>query len=227
MKFRKTLKYFLVHKLSISNRTAHLLITSSRIYVNGKTCNSNCEIREVDEVKMDNTIIKSAKILQYFLYYKPVGIECSLSSKIENNLSSASGLSNCFFPVGRLDKDSEGLLVMTNDGDLYKQLTWPFQNKEKEYLVSVNKKINVKKLKVLEDGIQIDNYQTKKCKIKIENEFSFNIILTEGKNRQIRKMCASIGYEVQQLVRLRIDNFHLGELKPGMKKEITRQEFTK
>jgi 23S rRNA pseudouridine2604 synthase len=152
------------------------------------------------------------KVYKYFAYNKPIGVETD---------SPKEGL----FPLGRLDKASHGLLILTNDGRITDQLLNPKYIHEKEYLVRTSNKLRSSFKQKMEAGVNIEGYQTKKCKVKILNDFEFRVILTEGKKHQIRRMCANLFQEIADLKRERIMNIKLGNLKPGAMREIKGEEL--
>ena len=151
----------------------------------------------------------------YYAFYKPRGIECTLNRDIEHNLFSVLTIDEYVFPIGRLDKESEGLLILTNDGTLYKNIALADFYKEKEYVVEVDKVLLLEDLNHLSEGIMIKGQKTRPAKVKLITETSFNIVLTQGINRQIRRMCYKLGYGVKALKRIRIMNLTLGDLKSG------------
>jgi 23S rRNA pseudouridine2604 synthase len=214
MTFRKRLQYFLVKKLKLSNKEAVNLISIGAITINNTFCNENIEILETDLIQYNGSVLQEGKKLVYIAFYKPRGIETTLNTKIANNLKDILPFNEALFPVGRLDKDSEGLLLLTNDGKIFdKTLRKEFEI-EKEYLVEVNKAITTIFLQKMANGIEILGKTTLPSQIEQITESQFKIILTQGLNRQIRRMCYKIGYEVTKLVRIRIGNYTLGELNP-------------
>ncbi|HEY8402863.1 MAG TPA: pseudouridine synthase [Cytophagaceae bacterium] len=192
-------KYFLVQKLRISNKEAIELITSERFKINGSPAQLNQAIHKEDEVTLDGRVLKKAEPLIYIAYYKPRNIECTLNTAIEGNLKHALNLEHELFPVGRLDKESEGLLLMTNDGAIYNKITHKNFKQEKEYLVKVNKALTGEALQCMRSGIEILGQVTLPAQVRRIDDYTFNIILTQGLNRQIRRMCYKVGYEVMEL----------------------------
>ncbi|MBC7389802.1 MAG: pseudouridine synthase [Opitutaceae bacterium] len=161
----------------------------------------------------------------YIAYYKPVGIESTLNKSIENNLADALPIAERLFPLGRLDKASEGLMILTNDGKIYNGVTNSKNQKEKEYEVKVDQAITEDFLLKMSTGIEIMGQITKACVAKKIDEFTFSIILTQGLNRQIRRMCYKLGYEVTYLRRIRIMNLTLGNLEKGEFRYLTETEI--
>lgn len=220
MGYRNKLKYYLVHQFGYTNKDADKAIKSGGMMLNGEKITDNMLISGREEIRINDKILQYARPYRYILLYKPRGIETTFNVQIQDNLYSVStdimGLSY----AGRLDKESEGLLLLSDDGEFIQQIIHPDFEKEKEYIVTVDSLISSGFLEQLEKGVDIGNYLTKPAHVTPIDERSFKIILTEGKNRQIRKMCQSLGYQVQRLVRTRIDRFELNDLKPGELKEI-------
>jgi 23S rRNA pseudouridine2604 synthase len=227
MAFKNRLKTFLVKNLSISNPEAEKLIFEKRVFINGKRGRFTSFVTSGDEVRLDDEVILEKKQFIYIKYYKPVGIESTMDPKIEGNIVTAIGHSERLFPIGRLDKDSEGLLLLTNDGSIYNKILKSEHSKEKEYLVSVNRDITEDFLESLRTGVTIMGKRTKPAQVFAHagNKRSLRIILTEGMNRQIRKMCNSCRYQVKKLKRIRIINILLNDLKPGEWKDLDAKEL--
>lgn len=215
MTFRSRLQYFLVKKLKISNKKAFHLIETGQIELNGIVIDSNIEITETDTIIFENVELQKAKKIIYIAYYKPRGIETTLNINIENNLFDALQLNESVFPVGRLDKESEGLLLLTNNGKIFDKTLRAENNIEKEYLVTVDKQITDNFISQMADGVVIMGQTTKNAIVEKLTDFEFKIILTQGLNRQIRRMCYKLGYEVKKLIRIRIGPILLGDLKPS------------
>lgn len=215
MTFRNRLQYLLVVRLQISNKKALELILSGKVLVNGFSVKSNVEFSQTDEVVFDGKILKEGKKLTYIAYYKPRGIETTLNSEIADNLKAILPFDEPLFPVGRLDKASEGLLLLTNDGTLYDKMLRHEHNIEKEYRVTVNKEIDVNFINSMSQGIKIMGKTTLPCRVWQIDDFTFHIVLVQGLNRQIRRMCYKLNVEVVQLIRIRIDQIILNELTAG------------
>ncbi len=215
MTFRNRLQYLLVVRLQISNKEALNLIFSEKILVNGITAKSNCELTQTDEVIYDGKVLQEAKKLIYIAFYKPRGIETTLNVAIEDNLKAILPFEADVFPVGRLDKDSEGLLLLTNDGTIYDKILRNENKTEKEYVVQVDKTITSVFLKTMSDGIVIMGKKTLPCQLAQIDDYTFKITLIQGLNRQIRRMCYKLDYEVLGLKRIRIGDVNLGNLKAG------------
>jgi 23S rRNA pseudouridine2604 synthase len=201
-------KYLADKKIS-TRRGADELIKNKKVFINGKLAELGSQVTEEDKVEVRGAKEQAYK---YFIYNKPVGIETD---------SPKEGL----FPLGRLDKASHGLLILTNDGRITDQLLNPKYIHEKEYLVRTSNKLRSNFKAKMETGVNIEGYQTKPCKVKILNDFEFRVILTEGKKHQIRRMCANLFQEIADLKRERIMNIKLGNLKLGGVKEINGEEL--
>ena len=194
-----------------SRREADKLILEGRVTVNNKTIQPGYKVDENDVVKVDGEKIKSSlKKNVYLAFNKPKGIVCTTDTeKEENNIIDYINFNKRIFPIGRLDKLSEGLILLTNDGDIVNKILRSRFKHEKEYLVTLNKKLTKDFLKKMENGVQILNTTTRKCKTTYINEFQFKIVLTQGLNRQIRRMCEHFEYRVKKLERIRIINIKL------------------
>ncbi len=215
MSYRDKLQYLLVKKLNISNAQAKEIILSNKVLVNVENVCDNIVILETDAVFYNNEIIQAGKKLIYVALYKPRGIECTLNEKIDQNLSTIINFKEKLFPVGRLDKESEGLLILTNDGYYFNKTINPASEVEKEYIVTVNKPITDVFLAEMSRGVEILGQITLPCKTENIDEFTFKIILVQGLNRQIRRMCFKLNYMVTSLKRVRIGNVNLENLQPG------------
>jgi 23S rRNA pseudouridine2604 synthase len=203
----KKIEYFLVHTLKCSNKQARAMIQAQRVRVNSEIISENVELDHVSEIAVDGKIVRYKPI--YFKYYKPVGKVSSLNPNVADSLYSVFKDHLPLVIAGRLDKTSEGLLIVTNDGKWARHITDPNTLKEKEYRVKVDKELDRNFTKKMSDGVDIGFYITKPCKCWMIDEFSFGIILTEGKNKQIRRMCKSLGYKVTFLKRVRIDKISI------------------
>lgn len=220
-------KYFLVQKLKISNKEATSAIVAQRFLINGKPAEVNQTFTKNDEVIFDNQILQQRKQHIYLAYNKPRGIETTLNSTIHNNLSQALDFPERLFPIGRLDKESEGLLLLTNDGDIFDKILHSKHKQEKEYTVIVNKSLTPEAIEKLSSGIEIMGRKTRPAIVTMINEFTFTIVLTQGLNRQIRRMCYKLNYEVQQLIRTRIVNVKLENLAVGEWRILSKDELLK
>ena len=215
MTFRNRLQYLLVWKLRVSNRRALEIILSGEVLVNGESTNTNVELNQSDEVVYNNEVLKEGKKTIYIAFYKPRGIETTLNTDIPDNLKNILPFEEELFPVGRLDKASEGLLFLTNDGTLYDKMLRNENKTEKEYIVTVDKPIDEHFIDSMANGIKIMGKLTLPCRIERIDEFMFKIILIQGLNRQIRRMCYKLHYEVLRLIRVRMGRIELGDLTAG------------
>lgn len=211
MSFRNKLQYFLVKNLEISNKEAQKLLIERKVFVNGEPTSANLEIKAEDEILYNAQVLKTAKTFKYIAFYKPRGIETTLNQNIDENLANILPFQD-IFPVGRLDKESEGLLLLTDDGRLYDKVLRNEHKTEKEYQVQLNKSIDDEFLKNMANGVKIMGKTTLPCKLKQIDNQRFSIVLVQGLNRQIRRMCYKLGYEVLFLKRTRIGNLELGDL---------------
>ena len=215
MTFRKRLQYFLVKRLNISNKSALTLILEGKIKINGLPIFENIVLSLEDSVIFEEQILQEKKAFFYVAFYKPRGIETTLNRDIQDNLKDILPFKEELFPVGRLDKESEGLLILTNDGRVFDKTLRSEHKTEKEYLVKVNRKIDEDFIRKMAGGMSILGKMTLPCQVEKIDDFSFKIILIQGINRQIRRMCYKLDYEVLQLIRNRIGNIKLEELKPN------------
>ncbi len=218
-------KYFLVQKLRLSNKEATAIILAKRLLVNGQPAQLNQPLQSEDEVTLDGKILKEAQQLHYLAYYKPRGIETTLNPEIPDNLLQSLNFPERVYPIGRLDKDSEGLLLLTNDGSIFDKILHSEQKQEKEYVVRVDKALTEEAVSALAAGVEIMGKKTRPAQVKQLDEFTFNIILTQGLNRQIRRMCYKLGYKVLELKRVRIVNVELGDLQVGEWRELRKEEI--
>ena len=215
---------FLVQKLRISNKKALEAIANKELTINGLPATVKQEIQPSDEVKLQGEIVQHPTGYLYLLYHKPRGIESTLNEKIPNNLAKALEELPRVFPVGRLDKDSEGLLFLTNDGSLYNKIAHSESKQEKEYEVEVDHVLSEEFLEKLRQGVEIMGKRTLPAKVTATGLHTFNIVLTQGLNRQIRRMCYKSGYEVLRLKRVRIAHLQLGNLAEGEWRFLENEE---
>ncbi|WP_299108509.1 23S rRNA pseudouridine(2604) synthase RluF [uncultured Tenacibaculum sp.] len=208
-----------------SRRDAEKFIKEGRVTINGKPTQLGNRVFEGDVVKIDGKPLKTKPRTIYIALNKPVGIVCTTDSKEKKNIVRFIGHPQRLFPIGRLDKPSEGLIFLTNDGDIVNKILRAGNNHEKEYIVTVDKSFDDRFLQRMSNGIPILGTVTKKCKVERINEKTFKIILVQGLNRQIRRMCEYLGYEVKKLKRTRIMNVNLGNLKVGEWRELTSHEM--
>jgi 23S rRNA pseudouridine2604 synthase len=221
-----SLKYFIVQKLTVSNKVAIDFILSQRVLVNGQKGSLSQVLVPEDEVCLDGQVIKEPRRNVYIAYHKPQGIESTLNAQIENNLLTALDYTQHIFPVGRLDKASEGLMLLTNDGDTLFKILHAEKYQEKEYVVTVDKPLTQEAIDRLATGIVIMGRKTRPAKVRQLDEVTFNITLTQGLNRQIRRMCYKLGYQVVKLVRIRISTLELGNLSLGEWRHLDQSEIS-
>ncbi|MFK7001024.1 23S rRNA pseudouridine(2604) synthase RluF [Flavobacterium oreochromis] len=208
-----------------SRREADKLLEQGRITINGKVPELGTKVSLEDEIRVDGKLILEKKSKPIYLaFHKPIGIECTTNLKVKNNIVDYINYPKRIFPIGRLDKASEGLIFMTDDGDIVNKILRARNNHEKEYVVTVNKPINERFIQRMGDGIPILGTVTRKCKVEQINTTTFKIILTQGLNRQIRRMCEYLGYEVLRLKRVRIINISL-DIPVGRYRDLTKSEI--
>lgn len=227
LEFPVRLNRYLAHKGFSTRRGADELITKGLVKINNKVAVLGDKVVSADDkVEVSTKVI--AKIegsYRYIAYYKPRGISTDTQAEGESIKSVLPPALRGLFPLGRLDKDSEGLVILTNDGRLTDRVLSPERVHEKEYLVKVDKTVSDTFVRHLERGILIETYKTKPAKARRAGETLFRIVLTEGKKHQIRRMCAAEGYQVLELKRVRIMNIKLGDLKSGAYRDITGKEL--
>lgn len=209
-----------------SRREADKLVEEGRVSVNGTIPLLGTKVSEDDEIKIDGKLLKQKSKLVYLAFNKPVGITCTTDRNKKGNIIDFIKYPQRIFPIGRLDKPSEGLIFLTNDGDIVNKILRAGNNHEKEYIVTVDKQISPAFINAMGNGVPILDTVTKKCFVEQESSNSFRIILTQGLNRQIRRMCDSLGYHVRQLKRTRIMNIHLKGIKEGEWRLLTKEEMS-
>ena len=210
-----------------SRRAADRLIEEGKVTINGKIPEMGTKIKKGDQVEVEGQKIeKSTKIKNIYLAFnKPVGIVCTTDRRVESdNIIDYIQYPKRIFPVGRLDKLSEGLIFLTNDGDIVNKILRSKNNHEKEYIVSVNRPIDRDFIQRMSNGVEILDTLTKNCFVKQLGQKKFKIVLTQGLNRQIRRMCESLGYKVRSLKRVRIMNIKL-DVPTGKYREFTKEEL--
>ena len=208
-----------------SRREADKLIAAGRVKLNDVLARLGNRVEHDQFVTIDGTLLKKKEIAVYIALNKPRGISSTTDLKDSSNIISFIGFKKRIFPIGRLDKDSEGLILLTNNGDIVNKILRAGNNHEKEYLVTVNKPINAEFLKKMSSGVPILGTITKKCQVMKEQQCVFRIILVQGLNRQIRRMCQTLGFRVTRLTRVRIMNITLQAIKPGEWRYLTESEL--
>ena len=208
-----------------SRRKADDYISDGRVYINGKPALLGSKVSIEDEISVDGEIIQNKdKKKVYIAFNKPAGIECTGNNKVKDNIIDYINHKERLFTIGRIDKQSEGLILLTNDGDIVNNVLRAENRKEKEYIVTVNKKITTEFIDKMRKGVRIMGRITRKCFVKKIYENRFKIILTQGMNRQIRRMCEVLGYRVTKLKRVRIMDIHL-DTKVGEYRNLNNDEI--
>ena len=210
-----------------SRREADRYIEQGNVYINGKRATVGDQVLPGDTVKVNGQVIepRAEEDLVFIALNKPVGIVSTTDSAEKHNIQRFVGHSERIFPIGRLDKDSQGLIFMTSNGDLVNKILRAGNNHEKEYLVTVDKPVTREFVEGMANGVPILGTVTKKCKVSRESRFVFRITLVQGLNRQIRRMCEYFGYEVTKLERIRIMNVSLKGLAVGQWRDLTEKEL--
>lgn len=210
-----------------SRREADKMIDSGRVTVNGKKPAVGAKVSRRDKVRVDGHLLEVDAVEPvYLLLNKPPGIETTTDTSQRDNIISFTNYPERIFPVGRLDKDSEGLIILTNDGDIVNKILRAGNKHEKEYVVTVNKPITPDFIEKMGSGVSIMGVNTKKCFVVQEGLTKFRIILTQGMNRQIRRMCEALGYEVQTLQRTRIMHLSLAKIPLGQWRFMNESEIS-
>lgn len=212
-----------------SRREADRLIAQNAVKINGKPAELGTPVMPGDEVTVNGKRIAASAADKtdrtYIAYHKPVGITCTTLQTVKGNIVDAINHPERIFPIGRLDKPSEGLIFLTSDGDIVNKILRAENAHDKEYIVTVNKALTPKFIEQMSKGVPILDTVTLPCQVQMQSRFVFKIILTQGLNRQIRRMCEYLGYEVVRLVRTRIMNVTLGSLKAGQWRNLTATEM--
>jgi 23S rRNA pseudouridine2604 synthase len=216
-----------------SRREADDLLIAGRVTINGEVVSTGAKALEGDEVRVDGEIVRArilaatpaAKKAVYIALNKPVGITCTTDHGVDGNIIDFVDHPQRIFPIGRLDKDSEGLILLTSNGDIVNEILRSENHHEKEYLVAVNKSVTDDLLAGMAKGVRIHGQMTQPCRVRRIAKYGFSIVLTQGLNRQIRLMAATFGYRVTQLRRVRIVNVKLAHLKVGQWRNLTEAEL--
>lgn len=208
-----------------SRREADRLIAEGKITVNDVKAEMGTKVTVDDIIKYNGRIVSLEEDMILLAFNKPAGIECTTDRNNPYNIIDYIKYPKKIFYIGRLDKNSTGLILMTNDGDLANKISKAVNCHEKEYIVKVNKKITDDFIKKMSNGVEILNTVTRKCKVKKIDDYTFNIILTQGLNRQIRRMCEALSYKVVDLHRIRVINIRIGNLKNGKYRNVNKAEI--
>ncbi len=225
----KRLNKFISESGFCSRREADRLIENKRVTINGIVPELGTKVQPGDKVYVDGKLVaaspenKSDRI--YIAYHKPIGITCTTERHVRGNIIDAIGHKERIFPIGRLDKPSEGLIFLTSDGDIVNKILRAENAHDKEYIVTVDKPISERFIDRMSRGVPILGTITKPCKVTVQSKFVFRIILTQGLNRQIRRMCEYLGYDVKKLKRSRIMNVELSNLRAGQWRDLTIEEM--
>ena len=208
-----------------SRREADKYIEQGRVTINDNIASKGNRVKDGDVVEVDGEPLKKKKQTVYMALNKPKGITCTTDLKDKTNIIDYINYSSRIFPIGRLDKRSEGLIFLTNDGDIVNKILRAGKQHEKEYIVTVDKPIDLEFVKAMRSGVRILGVMTQQCFVQQEGPNRFRIILTQGLNRQIRRMCEALGYDVVTLKRTRIMNMTLKDLAPGKWRYFTKDEI--
>lgn len=222
------LNKYLSESGACSRREADARISEGRVTINGVRAVLGTQVNDGDDVRLDGDRVGEArKNIEpvYIALNKPVGITCTTERHVEGNIIDFVDHPERIFPIGRLDKDSEGLILLTNDGDIVNEVLRAEHNHEKEYVVGVDRAIAPEFVEQMQAGVRLSDAMTKRCKVIKLGPRVFKIILTQGLNRQIRRMCDALGYTVEKLQRVRIMHIQLGQLPLGRWRQLTPQEI--
>ncbi|RXZ79969.1 23S rRNA pseudouridine(2604) synthase RluF [Paenibacillaceae bacterium] len=207
-----------------SRREADKLVAGGRVTINGQPAELGSQATAGDEVRIDGQLVGESRRHVYLALNKPIGITSTTELHIPGNIVDFVGHTERIFPIGRLDKDSQGLILMTNDGDIVNRILRAEGSHEKEYIVTLDRPITASFVKGMSEGVKILGSMTLPCKVTPMGTKTLRMVLTEGKNRQIRRMCSAFGYQVRKLERVRIMNIHLDDLPIGQWRDLTREE---
>ncbi|MGF3104820.1 23S rRNA pseudouridine(2604) synthase RluF [Rossellomorea sp. DUT-2] len=210
-----------------SRRGADKLIAEGRVTINGKIAKIGDQVNPGDDVKVSGAPVRVARNNVYIALNKPVGITSTTEKGVKGNIVDLVNHPLRIFNIGRLDKDSDGLILLTNDGDIVNEILRAENQHEKEYIVTVDRPISEDFLKQMSEGVKILGTKTLPCKVEQVSKYVFQITLTQGLNRQIRRMCEALGYEVYRLQRTRIMNIQLGNLPVGQWRDLSKKEKTR
>ena len=222
------LNKYLSESGACSRREADTYIAQGRVTINGKRAALGTQVEDGDEVRLDGERVGAARKKSrpvYIALNKPVGITCTTERHVAGNIIDFVDHPERVFPIGRLDKESEGLILLTNDGDVVNEVLRAEHNHEKEYVVAVDRAITPEFVRAMSAGVRLSDATTKPCRVTARGPKLFSIILTQGLNRQIRRMCEALGYTVEVLQRVRIMHIKLGELPLGRCRQLSAQEI--
>jgi 23S rRNA pseudouridine2604 synthase len=219
------LNKFISETGACSRREADAWIAAGRVTVNGRAAALGTQVGEKDVVELDGRALCARRKHVYIAFNKPRGITCTTERDVPDNVVDFIGHPERIFPIGRLDKDSEGLILLTNNGDIVNEILRVEHGHEKEYLVTVERPVTRTFLAMMAAGVKIGGEKTKPCVVTQTGPASFRIVLTQGLNRQIRRMCSALGYRAQQLQRVRIMHIQLGALATGRWRDLSEAEI--
>ncbi len=219
------LNKFISETGACSRREADAWISAGRVTVNGKPAALGTQVAGGDVVQLDGQPLSASRKDVYIALNKPRGITCTTERHVQDNIVDFVGHRERIFPIGRLDKDSEGLILLTNNGDIVNEILRVEHGHEKEYLVTVERPVTATFLAMMAAGVKIGGVKTEPCAVTKTGPDAFRVVLTQGLNRQIRRMCAALGYRVQRLVRVRIMHIHLGALASGRWRDLIDTEI--
>jgi 23S rRNA pseudouridine2604 synthase len=208
-----------------SRREADAWIAAGRVTVNGVPGALGTRVGQSDEVRVDGQPLPARRRGIYIALHKPRGITCTTERDVPGNIVDFVGHRERIFPIGRLDKDSEGLILLTNDGDIVNEVLREERGHEKEYLVTVDRPVTGTFLAMMAAGVKIGGEKTRPARVTRAGPDRFRIVLTQGRNRQIRRMCSALGWRVQRLVRVRVMHIPLGDLPPGRWRDLSEAEL--
>lgn len=222
---KKRLNKFISETGVCSRRGADKLIEAGKVLVNGKIPELGTRVDETDIITIDGKLLSEKEEFIYLAFNKPVGITCTTEKQVKGNIVDYINYPKRIYPIGRLDKPSEGLIFLTNHGDIINKILRAGNNHEKEYIVTVDTPITDDFINRMSNGVPVLDTVTKKCKVTKVSRFVFKIVLTQGLNRQIRRMCAHLSYKVTKLKRERIMNVNLDNLPVGKWRDLTKAEL--
>ncbi|MDC2863662.1 MULTISPECIES: 23S rRNA pseudouridine(2604) synthase RluF [unclassified Bacillus (in: firmicutes)] len=222
--FNIRINKFISESGKASRRGADKLVTEGKVTINGKVAKIGSQVEPGDDVRVNGNQIRMASNYVYIALNKPVGITSTTEKNVKGNIVDLVNHPLRIFNIGRLDKDSDGLILLTNDGDIVNEILRAENKHEKEYIVTVDKPITPEFLKRMAEGVKILGTKTLPCKMEQLSKYVFQITLTQGLNRQIRRMCEALGYDVYRLQRTRIMNIHLGNLPVGQWRDLSKKE---
>ncbi|MEH7462275.1 23S rRNA pseudouridine(2604) synthase RluF [Bacillus thuringiensis] len=222
--FNMRINKFISESGQASRRGADKLVTEGKVTINGKVAKIGSQVEPGDDVRVNGNQIRMASNYVYIALNKPVGITSTTEKNVKGNIVDLVNHPLRIFNIGRLDKDSDGLILLTNDGDIVNEILRAENKHEKEYIVTVDKPITSEFLKRMAEGVKILGTKTLPCKMEQLSKYVFQITLTQGLNRQIRRMCEALGYDVYRLQRTRIMNIHLGNLPVGQWRDLSKKE---